>query len=147
MSAAISARLGLGSSYSDPFGNSFSSSGSNFKFLGGAQVGFNWEFGPGVVIGVEGMFDFLPDSNNTSNTVTLTGTGWTGADDRQRNTNNQWLTTVTGKLGYAWDRVLVYGKGGGAWVGSSSPSVTLDWRVDLGQQQQHQLGLDGRRRA
>ena len=40
--------------------------------------------------------------------------------------NNRWLTTVTGRLGYAWDRVLVYGKGGGAWVGSSDPSVTID---------------------
>ncbi len=38
----------------DPDGNSFSGSGSSFKFLGGGQVGFNWEFGPGVVIGVEG---------------------------------------------------------------------------------------------
>ncbi len=115
-----------GGSYTDPFGNSFDSSGSSFKFLGGGQVGFNWEFGPGVVIGVEGMFDWLPDSNNTSNTVTLAGTGITPAPTGSITANNQWLTTVTGKLGYAWDRVLVYGKGGGAWVGSNSPSVTLN---------------------
>ncbi len=40
----------------------------------------------------------------------------------QRTINNRWLTTATGKLGYAWDRVLLYGKGGGAWVGISNPS-------------------------
>ena len=40
--------------------------------------------------------------------------------------NNRWLTTVVGRLGYAWDRVLFYGKGGGAWVGSNSPNLTID---------------------
>ena len=40
--------------------------------------------------------------------------------------NNRWLTTVVGRLGYAWDRVLLYGKGGGAWVGSNSPNLTID---------------------
>ena len=33
---------------------------------------------------------------------------------------------ATGKLGYAWDRLLVYGKGGGAWVGTSSPGLTVN---------------------
>ena len=37
--------------------------------------------------------------------------------------NNRWLTTATGKLGYAWDRVLLYGKGGGAWVGQSNSGI------------------------
>jgi outer membrane immunogenic protein len=39
---------------------------------------------------------------------------------------NRWLTTVTGRLGYAWDRVLLYGKGGGAWVGSNNPAIRID---------------------
>ena len=106
--------------YCDAVGNCFSGSGSSFKFLGGAQVGLNWEFGPGVVIGVEGMFDFLPDASNTVN-----GTGPTLPAGTSVTLNNQWLTTVTGKLGYAWDRVLVYGKGGGAWVGTSSPTINV----------------------
>ena len=103
-----------------PTANCFSGSGSSFKFLGGGQVGFNWEFGPGVVIGVEGMFDWLPDASNTVN-----GTGPAFPAGASVTLNNQWLTTVTGKLGYAWDRVLVYGKGGGAWVGTSSPTITV----------------------
>ena len=32
------------------------------------------------------------------------------------NTDIDWLGTVTGRLGYAWDRVLVYAKGGFAWA-------------------------------
>ena len=39
--------------------------------------------------------------------------------------NSRWLTTATGKLGYAWDRVLLYGKGGGAWVGADNPNLTV----------------------
>jgi outer membrane immunogenic protein len=40
--------------------------------------------------------------------------------------DNRWLTTATGKLGYAWDRVLLYGKGGGAWVGQNSSSLSIN---------------------
>ena len=40
--------------------------------------------------------------------------------------NNQWLTTATGKLGYAWDRVMLYAKAGGAWVGSSNPTIAIN---------------------
>jgi hypothetical protein len=38
--------------------------------------------------------------------------------------NNRWLTTG-GKLGYAWDRVMLYGKGGGAWVGANNPNLAV----------------------
>ena len=29
---------------------------------------------------------------------------------------------ATGKVGFAWDRLLVYGKAGGAWVGGTNNS-------------------------
>ena len=52
--------------------------------------------------------------------------------------NNRWLTTATGRLGYAWDRVLLYGKGGGAWVATNSPAISIGWRPGkLHQRQQH----------
>jgi hypothetical protein len=42
---------------------------------------------------------------------------------------------VSGRLGYAWDRVLLYAKGGGAWVATNSPAISVagrhprhDWR-------------------
>jgi outer membrane immunogenic protein len=49
----------------------------------------------------------------------------TPAIEKRTVTPTRWLTTVTGRLGYAFDRVLVYGKGGGAWVGSSNPGITV----------------------
>ncbi|HWW34016.1 MAG TPA: outer membrane beta-barrel protein [Xanthobacteraceae bacterium] len=36
--------------------------------------------------------------------------------------NNRWIPMATGKVGFAWDRLLVYGKAGGAWVGGTNNS-------------------------
>jgi outer membrane immunogenic protein len=96
----------------------------NGLFLAGGQIGLNYRFWGGVVIGMEADFDWLPKDNDTSGSTALlvnppgVGTGSTGSVA----VSNQWLTLVTGRLGYAWDRVLLYGKGGGAWVGSSNPT-------------------------
>ena len=40
---------------------------TNTSFLGGGQVGVNYEFGGGVVVGAEAMFDWLPNTKNTIN--------------------------------------------------------------------------------
>ena len=67
--------------------------------MGGGQVGVNYEFWGGVVVGAEAMFDWLP---NTSNTISVTNAA---SGTASATINNRWLTTATGKLGYAWDRV------------------------------------------
>jgi outer membrane immunogenic protein len=111
-----------GGNFSDPAGNTFTGGGtSTTQFVGGGQVGANYEFWGGAVIGVEGDFEWLPNTSNTSNSITDTF----GNTD-SLTANNRWLTTLTGRLGYAFDRVLVYAKGGGAWVGSSTPTITIN---------------------
>jgi outer membrane immunogenic protein len=125
----VGGNLGVGwnqGSFSDPIGNSFSSSGTNIKFLGGAQVGFNYEFAGGFLLGAEADFDFFPNAANTSNAINVAGVaGGPVLGTGTVTVNNGWLTTFAGRLGYAWDRFLVYGKGGWAWVGSSNNKVTL----------------------
>jgi outer membrane immunogenic protein len=91
------------------------SANDNATFVGGGQVGANYEFGGGFVAGIEGDFDWFANNNNS---VTVLGTSVQGSN------NGRWLTTLTGRLGYAVDRVLFYGKGGGAWVGSNNFTVT-----------------------
>jgi len=113
-----------GGSVSDTFGSTFTGSGQTTKFLGGGQVGVNYEFYGGVVIGAEAMFDWLPNTTNTF-TATEGPTGPAPGTVASATFNNRWLTTATGKLGYAWDRVLLYGKGGGAWVGANNPNLTV----------------------
>lgn len=91
--------------------------------LGGAQAGFNFQTGP-IVFGVEGQFS------------------WTGIDDDQKKhlaefrflcgfidecvgrdrfdlgatSEVNWLATITGRVGFAVDRILLYAKGGVAFI-------------------------------
>ena len=58
--------------------------------------------------------------------------------------NNRWLTTATGRLGYAWDRVLLYGKAGGAWLGAGSPGISIGGRRELPGTSNSEFGLDRR---
>ena len=122
----IGGNLGVGwqqGNLGDNLGNTFPTENS-IKGLGGGQAGVNYEFGNGVVVGAEAMFDWRFNNNNTS-TITLAGTGIVPAPQGAITVNNQWLTTATGKLGYAWDRVMLYAKAGGAWVGSSNPTFAV----------------------
>jgi outer membrane immunogenic protein len=119
----LGAAWNSGGSVSDSFGSTFTGSGQTTKFTGGGQVGVNYEFWGGVVVGAEAMFVWLP---NTTNTFNVTGGGVATGNTASATLNSRWLTTATGKLGYAWNTVLVYGKGGGAWVGADNPNLTVN---------------------
>jgi outer membrane immunogenic protein len=107
--------------FSDTLGSTFSAS-TNAQFLGGAQVGVNYEFANGIVIGAEALFDWASNSQN----AIVTATDPTGTVAANIGTSNaRWLTTVSGRLGYAWDRVLLYAKGGGAWVATNTPAISV----------------------
>jgi outer membrane immunogenic protein len=86
---------------------------NNGTFVGGGQVGANYQFNS-LVVGIEGDFDWFANNNNSGNGVTFDGTTLQGSS------NGRWLTTLTGRLGVAADRLLFYGKGGAAWVGSNN---------------------------
>ena len=117
-----------GGSFRQPSGHLPVSTTTTQSFLGGGQVGLNYEFYSGVVIGAEAMFDWLPNTKNTVNLATSPSNVALGSGT----INNRWLTTATGKLGYAWDRVLLYGKGGGAWVGTNTSNATTAANVPIG---------------
>jgi outer membrane immunogenic protein len=109
------------SNFSDTLGSSFTAP-TNTQFIGGAQIGVNYQFRNGIVVGAETMFDWSTVSHN--NPVTATDpTGAVGANIGV--IDARWLTTATGKLGYAWDRVLLYAKGGGAWVATTNPTISV----------------------
>jgi outer membrane immunogenic protein len=95
---------------------------SNAVFTGGGQVGFNYQVSS-LVFGVEGDFDWLANNNNTGTGVLVALPGGV-VNAFTASLNNRWVTTLTGRLGVAWDRVLLYGKGGGAWVGNNGFTVT-----------------------
>jgi outer membrane immunogenic protein len=99
------------------FGLSFSNQSNNGVFVGGGQVGGNFQFYNNFVVGVEADFDWAANNNN-SGTATVAG------NTIQLTSTDRWITTVAGRFGYAVDRVLFYGKAGGGWVGNNSFTVT-----------------------
>ncbi len=92
----------------DPFfapGQNFGSHDAN-GWLGGAQAGCNYQVG-GWVFGLQGDYAWTDASGSGADL--LNGAGSTIAS------NVKGLASVTGRVGYAWDRFLGYVKGGGAW--------------------------------
>jgi outer membrane immunogenic protein len=79
--------------------------------FGGGQIGYNWQgmWHPNVVIGIEADFQGGDISDS----------------DRNHKSELEWFGTVRGRLGYAFDRALVYGTGGFAY-GSVKNTVVRD---------------------
>jgi outer membrane immunogenic protein len=67
-------------------------------FMGGVQVGYDHQFAPNWVLGLEANYSFLDTNDNPF--------------------VNRGLGSVTGRLGYTWGPALLYVKGGYAWADS-----------------------------
>jgi outer membrane immunogenic protein len=78
------------------------------RFLGGLQVGADYQFAPNWVVGIEGQYSWL-GSNNNSVAFLAPGAGFV------YNNNQRGLGSVTGRLGYTWGPALLYVKGGYAY--------------------------------
>jgi outer membrane immunogenic protein len=104
------------SSWNTPGGSTgdFSTDGG----LVGVTVGANFQTGP-LVVGIEGDIDWSDIKGNLTSTA-LCGGGATCTFQ----TENDWLGTIRGRVGYAWDRVLFYGTAGGAF-GNIKPQLTV----------------------
>jgi outer membrane immunogenic protein len=101
-------------------------------FIGGAQLGYNWQAGP-MVFGAEADFQGTAASGSLSATAgpSISATAKT-----------PWFGTLRGRVGYAFDSVLLYATGGGvygdsSWNGSVSTvgnfsSATTFWTWTLG---------------
>jgi opacity protein-like surface antigen len=98
-----------GSDWTDSATGGSSDTFSTMGFVFGGTVGANYQAGPWV-FGVEGDGDWA-DSNGYG---TFTTTSTTGLCAGGCITNNSWLATARGRVGYAFDRFLVYGTGGAA---------------------------------
>src|SRR5207248_1792707 len=79
----------------------------NGYFLGGGQLGYRWQF-TNWVFGIEGSFS----GTDIDARLPCIGTG----QELVCSTKADWLATVTGQVGWAWDRALFYFKGGAAWI-------------------------------
>ena len=103
------------------FNSSFVDGTGNGHFIGGGQVGLNYQVNQ-FVWGVEGTFDWSP--NNHDNGIAVR----TPAGDLIRvSSNDTRISTVAARLGWTGlltDRAMFYVKGGGGWVGNNGFTVT-----------------------
>jgi len=84
-------------------------SGDTSGFLSGGQVGCDYQFTPNWVAGIEGDGSAADINGDlTQNVLGITGSAHARTD---------WIASVTGRLGWAWERWLIYAKGGAAWAG------------------------------
>jgi len=77
-------------------------------FIGGGQVGYNWQFNTNWVLGIEA--DFQGSAQRRSDSALLAGTLYT-VDQKL-----PWFATARGRFGYASGPWLFYVTGGAAWV-------------------------------
>src|ERR1700730_6467830 len=75
------------------------------SWLGGLQAGCDYQFAGRFVIGIQGDYAWTDAKGSHVDVV----------DGTTDNTRIRSLATVTGRIGYTWDRFLGYVKGGAAW--------------------------------
>ena len=79
-------------------------SGNDGRFMGGVQAGYDYQFAPNWVMGLEANYSFLDTSSSFA---------------------NRGLGSVTGRLGYTWGPALLYAKGGYAWRDGNNLGVSV----------------------
>src|SRR5262249_31704650 len=90
--------------------------------FGGPQVGFNFQTGD-VVFGLEGDFEFSGIHDDDFGSAEAQNDPGEHVLDADSSNNVDWFSTVRGRLGWAYDNVLLYATGGVA-IGH------FDYRVD-----------------
>jgi outer membrane immunogenic protein len=100
-----------------------SASDRDTSVIFGFQVGYNWQFTPQWMLGVEADINYLRGELANSFGATVEAGG--GSEDfvGLQRTKLRWLSTVRGRFGYTWNQSFLYATGGLA-IGSIQSSVT-----------------------
>ncbi|MBS7540287.1 outer membrane protein [Ancylobacter lacus] len=122
------------SAYAGPFDASGSIDTNASGFLGGGQIGYNFQLDNNVVVGVEAdiMWSGI-DGEVSGNTSLYAFDDYVGSLGTKVGSEVEWFGTVRARLGYAWDQLLVYGTGGLAY-GSVKSHASLSLQDDSGAQ-------------
>jgi outer membrane immunogenic protein len=131
----VGANIGLGfqqASFANSVGG-WSSSLDTHPWLGGGQLGFNYQIGPWVFggevdVSAIGRLSATPDAAGFAFGV-----------------SPEWTTTATGRIGYAFWRALIYGRAGVAFanddgtltipsniVGTPTHTALIGWTAGIG---------------
>jgi outer membrane immunogenic protein len=89
-------------------------------FIGGGQIGYNWQWSPIIVLGIEADFqgalekDSITLSSNFTAPASNGGTPLFGSNVVDYSAKIEWFGTVRGRIGYVWGNgnVMSYLTGG-----------------------------------
>jgi outer membrane immunogenic protein len=109
----IGGHLGGAFSSDNNFSGLSTGNNSNGRFMGGLQGGYDYQFSPNFVAGIEGQYSWLSGSVGA---VFPGGFAYTN--------NQRGLGSITGRVGYTWGPGLLYVKGGYAYS-DNNEKVTL----------------------
>jgi len=95
--------------------------GSGVGALGGGQFGCNVQFSQNWILGAEGDFAWAGIRGTTPDPF---------FDGKNLSSRTDWIASATGRVGYAFNNWMFYGKAGGAWAGNrygfSSAPIMFD---------------------
>jgi outer membrane immunogenic protein len=85
--------------------------------VGGFQAGFNWQFAPAWVFGIEGDFSGTTiHDNRVVNGLVFGGTPNFPNTQVLMHTDTPDLASIRGRIGYVgWENIMFYATGGAAW--------------------------------
>jgi outer membrane immunogenic protein len=97
----------------DPTGATVGQIGNNGDgFTVGGMAGYNWQFAPQLVAGIEGDFSYLGIDHSNANY----NNGGGANPAAVLGVKTSWLGTLRGRVGYSTGPALLYVTGGAAWV-------------------------------
>jgi outer membrane immunogenic protein len=126
-------------------------------FTGGGQIGYNYQITPGsgLVVGIETDLQYTDAKRRRLATNTYSGPSrifrnatWTDTLSNDHSDQLDYIGTVRGRIGYAFDRVLVYGTGGLAYGNVKYRGAFLDvstWTSNVSGASISSYGLDASR--
>lgn len=109
---------------------------SDATFLGGGQIGYNWQINS-FVLGFEADVAGIANRSR-SDAIVIPGVGLIAVDGHG---GGNWVATVAARLGFAIDRTLLYGKVGYGWVNGSGDATVTNLTTGAS----YALGFDGTR--
>jgi outer membrane immunogenic protein len=109
----IGGHVGGGFSGDNNFNGLVTGNDNDGRFLGGVQVGADYQFAPNWVVGIEGQYSWLGNNNSV---IFPGGFIYTN--------NQRAIGSVTGRVGFNWGAALLYAKGGYAFS-DNSESLSL----------------------
>ena len=92
--------------------------GDDTGFTGGAQIGYNWQFGA-LVVGIEADINAMSRGDRSGNySVANIGGSGDRLDVYEGRRGSNWFGTLRPRVGYAFDRTMIYVTGGLAYSGN-----------------------------